>query len=60
VPTAICLVVVFVYRPFSFWIPTLIGITLVPYFAREKRSHVAPVSLMHQSWPWFERSFTSP
>jgi glycosyltransferase 2 family protein len=32
VPTAISVVVVLVYRLFSFWIPTPLGIALVPYF----------------------------
>jgi uncharacterized membrane protein YbhN (UPF0104 family) len=32
VPAAVSVVVVLVYRLFSFWIPTLAGIALVPYF----------------------------
>lgn len=36
VPTQIAFVVVLVYRLFSFWLPTLIGVALVPYFGREK------------------------
>jgi uncharacterized protein (TIRG00374 family) len=36
VPTAISVVVILVYRLFSFWIPTLVGIALVPYFEQRK------------------------
>ncbi len=36
VPTPICVVVVLVYRLFSFWMPTLAGIALVPYFEHRK------------------------
>ena len=36
VPTAISVVVILVYRLFSFWIPTLVGIALVPYFEHRK------------------------
>jgi uncharacterized membrane protein YbhN (UPF0104 family) len=38
VPTAIGVVVVLVYRLFSFWIPTLAGIALVPYLEHRKSS----------------------
>ncbi|MBZ5632161.1 MAG: flippase-like domain-containing protein [Acidobacteriia bacterium] len=36
VPTAISVVVVLVYRLFSFWLPTLAGIALVPYLENRK------------------------
>jgi glycosyltransferase 2 family protein len=36
VPTAISVVVILVYRLLSFWIPTLVGIALVPYFEHWK------------------------
>ena len=36
VPAAIGVVVVLVYRLFSFWIPTLAGIALVPYLEHRK------------------------
>ena len=38
VPTPICIVVVLVYRLFSFWMPTLAGIALVPYLEHRKDS----------------------
>jgi glycosyltransferase 2 family protein len=38
VPAAITLVVVLVYRLFSFWTPTFIGIALVPYLEQRRRS----------------------
>ena len=38
VPTAIAVVVVLVYRLFSFWMPTLVGIALVPYLEHRKSS----------------------
>jgi uncharacterized protein (TIRG00374 family) len=38
VPTAIAVVVVLVYRLFSFWMPTLAGIALVPYFEHRRPS----------------------
>ena len=34
VPISIAVVVVLVYRLFSFWLPTIVGIALVPYFDR--------------------------
>ncbi len=34
VPISIAVVVVLVYRLFSFWLPTIAGIALVPYFDR--------------------------
>jgi uncharacterized protein (TIRG00374 family) len=37
VPTTIAVVVVLVYRLFSFWMPTLAGIALVPYLEHRKR-----------------------
>lgn len=36
VPTPIAVVVVLVYRLISFWLPTLAGIALVPYFEHRK------------------------
>ena len=36
VPTAVAVVVVLVYRLFSFWLPTLAGIALVPYLEHWK------------------------
>jgi len=36
VPTAIAVVVVLVYRLFSFWLPTLAGVALVPYLEHRK------------------------
>ena len=36
VPTAIAFIVVLVYRLFSFWMPTLAGIALVPYLEHGK------------------------
>jgi glycosyltransferase 2 family protein len=36
VPTAIAVVVVLVYRLFSFWLPTLAGIALLPYLEHRK------------------------
>jgi uncharacterized membrane protein YbhN (UPF0104 family) len=38
VPTAIAVVVVLVYRLFSFWLPTLAGIALVPYLENREDS----------------------
>ncbi|MBZ5609219.1 MAG: flippase-like domain-containing protein [Acidobacteriia bacterium] len=38
VPAAITVVVVLVYRLFSFWMPTLVGIALVPYLEHQKNS----------------------
>jgi len=38
VPNPIAVVVVLVYRLFSFWLPTLVGIALVPYLERQKHS----------------------
>lgn len=35
VPNAIALVVVVVYRLFSFWLPTLAGVSLVPFLERQ-------------------------
>lgn len=40
VPTAIAVVVVLVYRLISFWLPTLAGIALVPYFEHRKHGPV--------------------
>lgn len=37
VPTTIAVIVVLVYRLFSFWLPTLAGIALVPYLEHRKR-----------------------
>jgi glycosyltransferase 2 family protein len=34
VPISIAVVVVLVYRLFSFWLPTIVGIALMPYFDR--------------------------
>ena len=36
VPRAISVVVVLVYRLFSFWLPTLVGIAIVFYFEHRK------------------------
>jgi uncharacterized membrane protein YbhN (UPF0104 family) len=38
VPTAITVVVVLVYRLFSFWMPTLVSIALVPYLEHRENS----------------------
>ena len=38
VPSPIAVVVVLVYRLFSFWLPTLAGIALVPYLEHRKNS----------------------
>ena len=37
VPTTIAVIVVLVYRLFSFWMPTLAGIALVLYLEHRKR-----------------------
>ena len=37
VPTAVSVVVVLVYRLVSFWLPTLAGVALLPYFERRER-----------------------
>ena len=36
VPAPIVLIVVLVYRLFSFWLPTLAGIALVPYLEHHR------------------------
>ena len=46
VPNAIAIVVVLAYRLFSFWLPTLLGIALVPYLNHKegRQSQLAPVA----------------
>jgi glycosyltransferase 2 family protein len=41
-PRATALVVVLGYRLFSFWIPTLVGIALIPYLERRTGTSSGP------------------